>query len=293
MADENEQKELSSFQKFKNRAEDIIKNPYFIAFFVVLGWLLIQNWEHIQNPPDLSTRENIKIALLTPVNRQILIIGSIYALVCALFFLFRLPFLDMEQFKFFGLEYKLKAEKEVAITNKAVEVANNTLQKHIDMELARLGIIQYLHNPVVERSIKSFYVNDDFKAQEAFELLGSIFKNFYEEQQDVIIQTGFILAPNNNQVDSALLIQFPPSVQKVVQDTIDTQSPQIGEDFKVAAIPLLWDAVNDSFIFYIKVNSGSMIIDESDISLMDIAWTVMKSSMYVNWCEQELDKARG
>jgi hypothetical protein len=260
------------------------KRIYTIGFWCVFIWLILAHRFLIQNPPDISTQEDFKSVLLTTVNKQVLIFGCIYAICGFLFLLLRLPFLNIEQLKFFGFEYKVQTEKQE-------ELANKTIEEQRLRELTRLNVIDYLNTLEVREKIVSFYNDYEFNAQEAVKLLDDIIQNFYLDMLDIEIETGYIEIQNEQIIQRNEFEKLQVRIRETINNAIHSSQYEIRQNkYSIIAVPLLWNEEVESYIiFYMRVYSGYMILNESDCLMIQIAWSIIKDNAYMAFYERALE----
>lgn len=105
------------------------------------------------------------------------------------------------------------------------------------------------------------------------------------------IETGYIEIQNKQIIQRNEFEKLQVRIRETINNAIHSSQYEIRQNkYSIIAVPLLWNEEVESYIiFYMRVYSGYMILNESDCLMIQIAWSIIKDNAYMAFYERALE----
>ncbi|KKM11084.1 hypothetical protein SY88_10135 [Clostridiales bacterium PH28_bin88] len=255
------------FSDNKKRIKILTSDLLKLAFIPLAVYLLWQNWPAIVFPAGANNLQELIGRLVNRPFTQLISVGTYLGLLIILYFLVQLPFMDLEQLKIFGVEYKRQAEQQK-------EVAQSTLSGVKVREKIRLCILESLADPAMGNEIAKMVTDGKLEPLSAWAMLARLIEGTYMQVAGLRLEAG-IAVIEGEKVNEAEGTIGPVTEQAMLKAHREqkTENRTLGES-SVLAFPVPGISGEVSLIFWMQ-NSVGIEFTEVDETMLQIAWQII------------------
>lgn len=248
------------------------KKLVIVIFVIGLVSLIKVNWGLLAKPPAINSLTDFRTAIETQWNLRLFWLGIFYLVATACYFLLRLPFLNIEQLKVPGLEYKLQAQEQKKIADQVIETNR-------ELELTRLNILNMFTQPEFKKTVKHYVTRDQFDMTGALETLAASYRKYLLDGNNIEIRSGVVVVQNGTMVDS--IEDLPVKLQLVLHDVMKSGEKILtGDKLSILAFPVKGQEESSEYcLFYAQSLTPDIKLNEADYLMLITAWDIIIGSI--------------
>lgn len=244
---------LDKKQNFVEKTKTVIIRAFWIAFTAYIGSIIALNIKQILWPAigPVKSFTDLRDALLRlDFNVQLMSIITFAFLAGLLTFAVRFPFLNMEQLKIFGFEYK----RVIQQTNQA---ALEETQYVDDLAILHAGIFEAMSTEDMYDQVMDCFRGHTFDGYAAIDRFLVLIKDAYDSEFSVKLDTGVVPVVQGILAEN-YMNHLPKTIQRVVDRVHSSGDPEVitKGDVNTFAYPIVIDGFTEPFyIVYMEANS--------------------------------------